>query len=166
VNARGGYENAELPVSQPGDKSSRYLSHPNCQIGTAASDILADSALEAKCKNPERGSFRTLCVLYSELADPDWPDELRVETGALIYYGDNKRPGHELHDTQRSGNLILRNLFEDLPQSEQDRSFAYLHLHQGHQRAGLVFRGCAGDLVKMMGGNVIQHLEMRGTFRW
>jgi hypothetical protein len=43
-----------------------------------------------------------LCVLYSELADPDWPDEVRVETGAFIYYGDNKRPGHELHDTQRS----------------------------------------------------------------
>jgi Restriction endonuclease AspBHI N-terminal len=34
-----------------------------------------------------------LCVLYSELADPDWPDELRVETGVFIYYGDNKRPG-------------------------------------------------------------------------
>ena len=70
-----------------------------------------------------------LCVLYSELADPDWPDELRVETGAFIYYGDNKRPGHELHDTQRSGNLILRNLFEDLHNQKQDRSSAYLHLH-------------------------------------
>ena len=45
-----------------------------------------------------------LCVLYSELTDPDWPDELRAETGAFIYYGDNKRPGHELHDTPRRGN--------------------------------------------------------------
>jgi hypothetical protein len=32
----------------------------------------------------------------------------------FIYYGDNKRPGHELHETQRCGNLILRNLFEAL----------------------------------------------------
>src|SRR5262249_31550737 len=26
-------------------------------------------------------------------------------------YGDNKHPGHELHDTQRSGNRILRHVF-------------------------------------------------------
>jgi hypothetical protein len=41
-----------------------------------------------------------LCVLYSELTDPDWPDALYPETGMFVYYGDNKKPGHELHDTR------------------------------------------------------------------
>jgi hypothetical protein len=54
-----------------------------------------------------------LCVLYSDFVDPDWPDELILETGRLIYYGDNKRPGHELHDTPRSGNQILLKAFEN-----------------------------------------------------
>lgn len=53
-----------------------------------------------------RGSVKQdlvrVCVLYSELTDPDWPDELRPESGRFIYYGDNKKPGHELHDTKRS----------------------------------------------------------------
>src|SRR5262249_6450464 len=29
-----------------------------------------------------------------------------------IYFGDNKTPGHELHDTARGGNRILRRTFE------------------------------------------------------
>jgi hypothetical protein len=32
-------------------------------------------------------------VLYSDLADPDWPDVLDVELGRFTYWGDNKRPG-------------------------------------------------------------------------
>jgi hypothetical protein len=30
----------------------------------------------------------------------------------FVYFGDNKTPGHELHDTQRGGNKILRRNFE------------------------------------------------------
>jgi hypothetical protein len=52
------------------------------------------------------------CVLYTDLSDPDWPDRLDVETGRFIYFGDNKTPGQGLHDTQRRGNLILREVFE------------------------------------------------------
>src|SRR5687767_1149940 len=40
-----------------------------------------------------------LIVLFSTFAEPDWPDGLDVETGQFTYYGDNRRPGHELHDT-------------------------------------------------------------------
>jgi hypothetical protein len=39
-----------------------------------------------------------------------------------IYYGDNKRPGHELHDTQRGGNAILRHVFALLHASPPHRS--------------------------------------------
>jgi hypothetical protein len=53
-----------------------------------------------------------LAVLTSNLRDPDWPDNLDRETGIYTYFGDNKRPGHQLHETPRFGNLILRDMFE------------------------------------------------------
>ena len=45
-------------------------------------------------------------------AEPDWPDVLDVYTGSFTYYGDNRSPGRELHDTPRRGNLLLRRVFE------------------------------------------------------
>lgn len=41
-------------------------------------------------------------------AEPDWPDVLDPQTGLFTYYGDNRRPGHDLHDTRRFGNVLLR----------------------------------------------------------
>lgn len=53
-----------------------------------------------------------LIVLYSNKKDLDWPDELDKETGIYTYYGDNKKPGKDLHDTEKSGNLLLKNIFD------------------------------------------------------
>jgi Restriction endonuclease AspBHI N-terminal/Restriction endonuclease len=53
-----------------------------------------------------------LVVLTTSRSDPNWPDELDKENGVFTYYGDNKDPGRELHDTPRFGNEILRRLFE------------------------------------------------------
>lgn len=53
-----------------------------------------------------------MLVLTSSMADPDWPDAIDRETGVFTYYGDNKKPGRELHDTGRDGNLILQKIFE------------------------------------------------------
>jgi hypothetical protein len=53
-----------------------------------------------------------LVVLTTSLSDSNWPDEVDKEGGAFTYYGDNKHPGRELHDTPRFGNEILRRLFE------------------------------------------------------
>lgn len=61
--------------------------------------------------SPTRGSVSCL-VLYTSSADPDWPDRLDMSTGRFTYYGDNKQPGRELHDTPRKGNLALRDYFE------------------------------------------------------
>src|SRR4051812_8541748 len=67
-----------------------------------------------------QGGFRKLAklagklhmlVLTSSFADPDWRDSLDRETGVFTYYGDNKKPGRELHDTGRDGNLILQKIF-------------------------------------------------------
>lgn len=54
----------------------------------------------------------TLLVLTSNLAEPDWPDELDEVTGRFVYYGDNRQPGQQLHDTPRFGNLLLKNIFD------------------------------------------------------
>jgi Restriction endonuclease AspBHI N-terminal/Restriction endonuclease len=52
-----------------------------------------------------RGSAKTFVVLYTSGEDGDWPDKLDPNTGQFIYFGDNKTPGHELHDTPRGGNV-------------------------------------------------------------
>jgi hypothetical protein len=60
-----------------------------------------------------RTSLNTIkmLVLKSNFNDPAWPDHLNHETGILTYFGDNQKPGRELHNTPREGNQILKNLF-------------------------------------------------------
>lgn len=52
-----------------------------------------------------------LVVLYTSRAEVDWPDHIEPTTGDFTYYGDNRKPGKDLHDTPRGGNLLLRNIF-------------------------------------------------------
>ena len=47
-----------------------------------------------------------LILRTSSGREPDWPDNLDRETGILTYYGDNRSPGKDLHDTKRFGKLI------------------------------------------------------------
>ena len=54
-----------------------------------------------------------LAVLTLTTKEHDWPDNLDRETGILTYYGDNRKPGHELHSTPRFGNLLLRDMFDN-----------------------------------------------------
>jgi hypothetical protein len=61
--------------------------------------------------SPRKGTVR-LAVLYTSGVEPDWPDVLDEQTGQFTYYGDNRRPGHELHGTPRAGNLLLRDVFD------------------------------------------------------
>jgi Restriction endonuclease AspBHI N-terminal/Restriction endonuclease len=60
--------------------------------------------------SPRAGTVR-LVALFSTGRDPDWPDVLDELSGVFTYYGDNKSPGRELHETQRGGNLLLRDVF-------------------------------------------------------
>lgn len=50
-----------------------------------------------------------LVVLYTTLNDNDWPDE--IISNKVIYYGDNKSPGKEIHDLP--GNQVLRSIFNN-----------------------------------------------------
>jgi Restriction endonuclease AspBHI N-terminal/Restriction endonuclease len=66
-----------------------------------------------------KGNDKRFIALYTSGEDKDWPDTLDLSTGQFVYYGDNKSPGHELHDTQRGGNAILRRVFELLHTSNR-----------------------------------------------
>lgn len=54
-------------------------------------------------------------VIVSSGEDPDWPDRIDAEAGEFIYYGDNKKPGHGLHETTRGGNALLAEMFGAVP---------------------------------------------------
>ena len=115
---------------------------PNTDITT--SDLIIDAVYEssdaknigADALNPllpgvgNQGGFRaagkgqdkTLVVLYSSGEDKDWPDTLNLNTGEFIYFGDNKKPGHELHDTPKKGNKLLRRSFDLLHSTPKARA--------------------------------------------
>ena len=58
-------------------------------------------------------------VIYSSGAELEWPDYLDRETGIFRYYGDNRHPGSEIHQTKRGGNALLRDVFEKLHTGRQ-----------------------------------------------
>lgn len=80
-----------------------------------------DDPLGALLGVSNQGGFRylgtranpSLIVLTTSLSDPDWPDTIDHESGTFTYYGDNKKPGHDLHQTPRFGNLLLKQMFEN-----------------------------------------------------
>ncbi len=94
--------------------------------GHAADDpiskLLQGSGNQGGFRAAGRGDQKKFVVLYTSGEDKDWPDRLDLNTGQFVYYGDNKTPGHELHDTRKGGNLILRSVFGNLHATPPDRS--------------------------------------------
>jgi hypothetical protein len=120
--------------------------------GGSAANVSADPLGRLlPCGN--QGGFRykgpisspNFVVLYSDLSDHDWPDVLDVELGRFTYYGDNKKPGHELHDTVRGGNAILRSAYELLHGSPPDVPAIppFFIFTKGLKGRDVVFRGMA-----------------------
>ena len=94
----------------------------------------------------QKGSLSNLkyCVLYSEMSNSDWPDELNSERGQFVYFGDNKKPGHELHDTNKKGNLILKNIFDNLHSNNRKNiSPFFVFTKVGGAGRSVIFRGLA-----------------------
>jgi len=48
-------------------------------------------------------------VLFTTGGELEWPDKLNIETGIFRYYGDNRKPGQDLH--YPPGNKLLRDYF-------------------------------------------------------
>ena len=82
----------------------------------------ADDAIGKLLPVGNQGGFRfngsvrkggvKMVVLYTSGAEVDWPDHIDPTTGDFTYYGDNRKPGKDLHDTPRGGNELLRRIFE------------------------------------------------------
>jgi Restriction endonuclease AspBHI N-terminal len=60
-------------------------------------------------------------ALFTTGEDKDWPDRIDLATGQFVYYGDNKTPGYELHNTHKGGNLVLKRVFDLLHGSPPNR---------------------------------------------
>jgi hypothetical protein len=86
-----------------------------------------------------------LAILYSSMDDPDWPDFIDVYTGVFTYFGDNKRPGYDLHDTPRRGNKLLQACFEILHGAAGDRVRIrpFFIFTKGSKGRDAIFRGLA-----------------------
>jgi hypothetical protein len=133
----------------------------------AEADLIVDAAYEGGRKGNtgddplgllvpgagNQGGFRSvgswdapkIAVLYSSMDDADWPDSLDPYTGTFTYFGDNKKPGHELHDTQRRGNAMLKWCFSLLHSTAPDRTKIppFLVFTRGEKGRDVVFRGLA-----------------------
>ena len=60
-------------------------------------------------------------LLTSNGSEVEWPDELDPFSGIYTYYGDNRKPGRDLHDTKPLGNLELSKIFALAHGDESDR---------------------------------------------
>jgi len=83
------------------------------------------------------------CILSSTLAEADWPDRLDEISGQLIYYGDNRTAGKELHDTRQKGNELLRESFEYLHLGNRSPIPPFFFFSKGTRGRNQIFRGLA-----------------------
>ncbi len=84
-----------------------------------------------------------LVILFTSGEDIYWRDELDSSLGVLLYYGDNKTPGTDLHKTKLHGNEILRSIFELSSSSDIDKRKKIPPI--------LVFKKTTGRNVKFLG---------------
>ncbi len=54
------------------------------------------------------------CILVTNLGEHEWPDQLDSESGIFTYYGDNRKPGTAIDNTQVGGNRFLQKIFSNL----------------------------------------------------
>jgi len=92
-------------------------------------------------------SAPNLVILYTTFGEPNWPDSLDVENGLFVYFGDNRKPGYDLHDRSagRGGNQILKRAFELAhggPEARQGVS-PFFVFSRGARGRDVVFRGLA-----------------------
>jgi len=82
-------------------------------------------------------------VLATSGKNDDWPDHLDPLTGHFYYFGDNKTPGKELHDTNLNGNALLKKTFEVLHSKENNNLPPFLVFESGTTGHDVIFKGLA-----------------------
>lgn len=121
--------------------------------GGGAAKTFADDPIGALLPVGNQGGFRfkgsvlertvKLVVLYTSGDEVDWPDRLDAATGDFTYYGDNRKPGHQIHETPRRGNLLLRDIFAASQAGPDQRRWVppILLFQKTGQGRDVVFRG-------------------------
>ncbi len=74
---------------------------PKCGVG---------SGFRKAGRNDKSGKMAYV-ILYTSMAELEWPDYLDIETGVFRYYGDNRKPGNALTKTKQMGNKLLEDVF-------------------------------------------------------
>lgn len=126
-----------------------YESSSDGQLsGEPISKLLPGSGNMGGFRASGRGDRKNWVVLFTTGEDRDWPDSLDLNNGKFIYFGDNKTPGHELHDTRAGGNRVLRHAFCRLHDQDTPRvdvaPFLIFKKHQTKNGARSVqFKGLA-----------------------
>lgn len=113
-----------------------YESSADGQLsGEPISKLLPGSGNMGGFRVSGRGERKNWVVLFTTGEDRDWPDSLDLNTGKFIYFGDNKIPGHELHDTRAGGNRVLRHAFSRLHDESNPRvDVAPFFVFKKHQK--------------------------------
>lgn len=102
---------ADLPLSDL-VIDAVYEGKPGGQLsGEALSHLLPGVGNQGGFRASGKGEDKKFVALFTSGEDRDWPDTLDPNTGQFVYFGDNKKPGQEIHSTQRSGNLMLMRSF-------------------------------------------------------
>ena len=93
--------------------------------------------VSGKAPNPN------LVVLFTSGEEGEWPDHIDPFTGIVRYFGDNRTPGKQLHETKNKGNEILRNAFENrhLDADARVNSPIFLLFERGDKGHDVVFKG-------------------------
>jgi hypothetical protein len=93
--------------------------------------------VSGKAPNPN------LVVLFTSGEEGEWPDHIDPFTGIVRYFGDNRTPGKQLHETKNKGNDILRSAFERRHLEADDRitSPIFLLFERGDKGLDAVFKG-------------------------
>lgn len=116
--------------------------------GEPISKLLPGSGNMGGFRISGRGSRKNWVVLFTTGEDRDWPDSLDLNTGKFVYFGDNKTPGHELHDTRAGGNKVLRHVFsrlhdDKLPRLDISPFFIFKKHQTKHGARSVQFKGLA-----------------------
>ncbi len=82
-------------------------------------------------------------VIYTSKGEVEWPDYLDSETGLFRYYGDNRRPGANIHGTKRKGNQLLRAVYGDLNSGNQQAVPPFFIFERAGRGRDVRFRGLA-----------------------
>ncbi len=119
--------------------------------GNSGKGFITDEPISKILRCSNRGGFRyngsisdsglKFVVLFSTFQNQNWPDELNKYTGQFTYFGDNKEPGRELHDTK--GNRILSYCFRQLHMGRRDLIPPFFVFSQGIEGHDVKFLGLA-----------------------